>query len=159
MRLSLTTLYFVPSSDQSDIQKNGDLAQNPMLKSVWKLLATMSNKGCLLGLKSVLGISNNSIDSIPMACSESINCPWADFPQAVPVKMFKSEPRKLALLLCGWEFDKLPGADEKFDAFIADLCARYEFTRAALIAGFQLKIRLAIEILCRGAEIVSTMTI
>lgn len=125
-----------------------------MLKSVWKLLATMSNEDCLLGLKSVLGITNNTIDGLSMTCSESINCSWIDFPQAIPAKMFKSEQRKLAQQLCGWDFDKLPAADENFDAFIAELCAKHEFTRAALIAGFQLKIRLAIEILGRGAEIV-----
>lgn len=59
-----------------------------MLKSVWKLLATMSAKDCLLGLKYVLGISSSS-DSLQMICSDSVNCYWSDFPTAPPVKMFR----------------------------------------------------------------------
>lgn len=67
---------------------------------------------------------------------------------------FRSEQRDAAQNLCGWTFDI--NSKDCFQTFVESLCSRQEFTRAALIACFQLKIRYAIEILGMGAERVIT---
>lgn len=61
----------------------------------------------------------------------------------------RSEQREYAQHLCGWTFDR---NKDTFNQFVDSLCNKQEFTRAAMIACFQLKIRLAIDILGRGAD-------
>lgn len=61
----------------ADIQKNGELANNPTLKSVWQMLAHMSREDCTSGLKQIAGIS------------ETILIAWHDFPNAPPLKAYK----------------------------------------------------------------------
>ena len=62
---------------QTDIQKNGDLANNAALKSVWQMLAHMNQEDCGLGLKEIIGIS------------ETILLSWQDFPNAPGIKAYK----------------------------------------------------------------------
>lgn len=62
---------------QTDIQKNGDLANNPSLKSVWQMLAHMNREDCVLGLKEVVGIS------------ETVLLTWPDFSSGPTVKAYK----------------------------------------------------------------------
>lgn len=61
----------------ADIEKNGELANNPTLKSVWQMLSWMSREECILGLKQIVGIS------------ETILIAWHDFPNAPPLKAYK----------------------------------------------------------------------
>lgn len=62
---------------QTDIQKNGDLANNASLKSVWQMLAHMHQEDCGLGLKEIIGIS------------ETILLTWHDFPNGPAIKAYK----------------------------------------------------------------------
>lgn len=72
-----------------EIQKNGDLAENIKLKSVWKLLAQTSNRDeSFAGLKTLLGISS-TLDGPPMCRSETSHIYWIDFPLGPAVKIFK----------------------------------------------------------------------
>lgn len=59
---------------------------------------------------------------------------------------FRSEERDMALQLCSWRFDS-----QSLVAFLDRLEAEGSYTRAAAIAVFNLKLRLAIDILNRGA--------
>lgn len=61
----------------TDIQKNGELANNPTLKTVWNMLAHMTREECVLGLKQIVGIS------------ETVLIAWHDFPNAPPLKAYK----------------------------------------------------------------------
>jgi WD repeat-containing protein mio len=72
----------------TDIQRNGELAQNPILKPVWQLLAHMTRKDGMLGLKTILGVSN-SIENPSMSRSESMSLPWHDFPDSGVLKIYK----------------------------------------------------------------------
>lgn len=62
----------------------------------------------------------------------------------------RSEQREYGRHLCGWTFDK--SNKDSFKQFLDILCEKQEYTRAAFIACVHLKIRLAIEILSRGAD-------
>lgn len=69
-----------------DIAKNGDLA--PHLSSVWNLLANMQKESYALGLKTVLGVSNDC--GAPLQCrSEQVQINWTDFPAGPSVEVFK----------------------------------------------------------------------
>ncbi|KAG4079310.1 hypothetical protein HA402_008002 [Bradysia odoriphaga] len=130
-----------------DIAKNGDLA--PHLTSVWNLLANMQKESYALGLKTILGVSNDCGAPLQYR-SEQVQINWADFPAGPSVDVFKNEQRDFAQRLCGWTFEK--GSVDSFRSFIDELCVKKEYTRAALIACFHLKIGYAIEILGLGAE-------
>lgn len=66
------------------------------------------------------------------------------------MKIFvRSEERDKALHLCNWRFDK---DASQFSLYIERLEKEQAYSRAAAIAVFNLKIRLAIDILNRGAE-------
>lgn len=62
----------------------------------------------------------------------------------------RSVQRDFSRHLCGWTFDR--NTKDSFVQFLDGLCGKQEYTRAAMIAVFQLKIRLAIEILSKGAD-------
>lgn len=64
--------------------------------------------------------------------------------------IFRSDQRYFSRHLCGWTFDR--SAKDSFLQFLDCLCGKHEYTRAAMIAVFQLKIRLAIDILSKGAD-------
>lgn len=59
------------------MQKNGDLANNASLKSVWQMLAHMNQEECGLGLKEIIDIS------------ETILLTWQDFANGPAVKAYK----------------------------------------------------------------------
>lgn len=61
----------------ADIQKNGELANNPTLKAVWHMLAHMSREEYIMGLKQIIGIS------------ETVLIAWHDFPNAPHLKAYK----------------------------------------------------------------------
>lgn len=134
----------------TDIQKNGDLAQNQALRSVWHLLAHMSREDCMLGLKAILEIKSEN-DLTPMPRSDFSNVTWSDFPASGSVKVYNSTQREFSQILCGWNYER--HRENSFMSFIDELCtARHEYTRAAMLACFHLKIRAAIETLGRWAE-------
>ncbi|XP_059619271.1 GATOR complex protein MIOS [Phlebotomus argentipes] len=135
----------------TDIQRNEELTQNPKLKSVWKLLAHMSRDDWAQGLKKKLGISNTPDVMQTMHRSEIINIPWQDFPSFGYIRVFRSEHRDFAQQLCGWTFDR--EREGTFSAFIDELMMRKEFTRAAFIAVVHLRVKYAIEILAKGADL------
>lgn len=61
----------------ADIEKNGELANNPTLKAVWHMLAHMSREEYIMGLKQIVGIS------------ETVLIAWHDFPNAPHLKAYK----------------------------------------------------------------------
>ena len=63
--------------------------------------------------------------------------------------IFRSEDRDRALQLCGWRFDKDTTA---LMSFLDRLEADGDYPRAAAIAIFNLRLRLAIDILNHGAQ-------
>lgn len=126
----------------ADIKENGDLSSDPRLKSVWILLARMYDKGCMLGLKSILGIKDGASSMVPKSEFEYFE--WCDFPTFEPLKIYKSEPRTKAISLCGWNEDKNHlNADSSKNSY-------HESCRAALVACFHLKLKLAVEILSKS---------
>lgn len=66
------------------------------------------------------------------------------------VFVFRSDQRDFSKHLSGWTFDR--NIKDSFIQFLDGLCVKQEYTRAAMIAVFQLKIRLAIDILSKGAD-------
>lgn len=62
----------------------------------------------------------------------------------------RSEQREFCRHLSGWTFDR--NAKDSLFHFLDGLCTKREYTRAAMIAVFQLKIRFAIDILSKGAD-------
>lgn len=64
--------------------------------------------------------------------------------------LIRSDQREFCRHLSGWTFDR--SAKDSFLKFLDMLCNKQEYTRAAMIAVFQLKIRLAIDILSKGAD-------
>lgn len=62
----------------------------------------------------------------------------------------RSEQREFCRHLSGWTFDR--NVKDSLLHFLDGLCTKHEYTRAAMIAVFQLKIRLAIDILSKGAD-------
>uniref|UniRef100_A0A336M540 CSON010837 protein n=1 Tax=Culicoides sonorensis TaxID=179676 RepID=A0A336M540_CULSO len=128
----------------ADIKENGDLSNDPQLKSVWILLARMYDKGCMLGLKSILGIKNGNVMSAPKSECEYVE--WCDYPTFSPKKVYKSELRSKAISLCGWNVD----FEDNFEINLSNN-NYYECCRAALIACFHLKLKLAVEILRKSS--------
>lgn len=61
----------------------------------------------------------------------------------------RSDERDFGRHLSGWMFER--NNKDSFIQFIDALCAKQEYTRAAMIACFQLKVRLAIDVLSKGA--------
>lgn len=84
-----------------------------------------------------------------MAHSDYDNRTWNDFPTSGSIKVYRSEQRDFARIVSGWTFEK---TGESFINFIEELLKKREFTRAAMLACFNLKVRYAIDILGRGAE-------
>lgn len=138
---------------QMDFERNAKVSMDSSIASVWKMLAQMSNADCFIGLRTILGIDSKS-DELTIAQSTIEMRSFHDFPASAHVnaRIFKSEERDFAQELCGWTFHK--SADNNFNlhAFIEDLCKKKKFTRAAMLAVFHLRIRLACEILGRGAN-------
>lgn len=126
----------------ADIKENGDLSNDPQLKSVWIHLARMYDKGCMLGIKSILGIKDGST-IIPKSESEYIE--WCDFPTYEPLKIFKSEQRTKAISLCGWNIHEDNNVSE-----CSSFSGYFDSCKAALVACFHLKLKIAVEILSKS---------
>lgn len=123
----------------ADIKENGDLSNDIKLKSIWILLARMYDKGCMLGIKSILGIKDSNM---MMLKSEYEYKEWCDYPTFEPLKIYKSDQRNKALSLCGWNTNEDGSLIESSDSNnYRDSC------RSSLIACLQLKLKLAVEIL------------
>ncbi|XP_063700886.1 LOW QUALITY PROTEIN: GATOR2 complex protein MIOS [Culicoides brevitarsis] len=126
----------------ADIKENGDLSLDPKLKSVWDGLSLMYEKGCMLGLKSILGIKDGST-IVPK--SESEFAEWYDHPTFEARKVYKSEHRTKAILLCGWNVQ-----DDGNSEVTLTKNGYHESCKAALIACFHLKLKQAVEILSKS---------
>lgn len=124
----------------TNIEKNGDLAQNQTLKQVWNLMAHMNREESMTGLKTILKLTNGQQNSPPIPASGFVHMTWSDFPASGSVKVYQSTQREKAHYLCGWVFDKYK--DSSILNFIDELCNRHEYTRAAAIAVFNLKVSL-----------------
>lgn len=137
---------------QMDFERNAKVSMDASVASVWKMLAQMSNADCFIGLRTILGIDSKT-DELTIAQSTMEIRSFYDFPSTshVNMRIFKSEERDFAQELCGWHFHKSE-MNASLQGFIEDLCKKKRFTRAAMIAVFHLRIRLACDILSRGAN-------
>ncbi|GAB0094537.1 hypothetical protein DMENIID0001_098500 [Sergentomyia squamirostris] len=135
----------------ANLQRNEELVTNPLLKSAWKLLAHMTRDDWAQGLKKKLGISNTPDVVQTMHRSEPVNIQWPDFPNFGYMRIYRSEHRDSALHLCGWTFER--ERESTFSAFIEELMVNKEYTRAAFVAVVHLRVKCAIEILAKGAEL------
>lgn len=139
----------------ADIQQNGEVAHSAALLEVWKVLASMYSKGWMQGLISILGISS-SVDGGMASRSEIQYLDWYDFPSFSPLKTYRSDARQLSQALCGWNFEK--NSDTSFNNYLEGLCHSHEYTKAALIACFHLKLKQAVEVLTRSGDNVLLIT-
>lgn len=122
-----------------DLESNGPLAEDETLCTAWQWLSLAQSMplGTAGGVRAALRMDGG----YAVIISEVMLTPWPDFPGAPGVKMYRSEERELALQLCGW------------DSGVLDrLVGQHQYTRAAAVATFQLKVKTASEILVSGAE-------
>lgn len=134
----------------TELEKNAKTCMDPSLQSVWRLLGQMQGVDCFIGLRTILGIVPNS-DELTIAQSSQESKSFTDFPTSGNIKLYRSEERDFAQELCGWKFHKGDVATN-LQAFNEELCKKKKFTRAAMLAVFHLRIRMAIDILGRGAN-------
>lgn len=80
----------------------------------------------------------------------SSNEKWQKLPTLSFLLIRRSEQREFCRHLSGWTFDR--NIKDSLLHFLDGLCTKHEYTRTAMIAVFQLKIRLAIDILSKGAD-------
>lgn len=132
----------------TSLDQNAKHSYVPALYCVWKVLGEMQKSECLYGIKSILGVAGQDNEPLTETVCESKT--WSDFPTSGSIKVYRSGPRETAQIVCGWPFAR--GGDPAFKGHIQKLCERKEYTRAAMMACFALKVRYAIEILGRGAD-------
>ncbi|CAH0555566.1 unnamed protein product [Brassicogethes aeneus] len=135
---------------EDQLDKN-DLAidNNDMLASVWNWLH-LSNKLAEDGAIRRTNIKHPGVQTILKIDpennkSETVIESWIDLgnPNCKgSAKYYKHEDREQAIRLCGWPVDFLP-------EYLKSLEKENEFTRAAAISVFNLKIKAAIELLTR----------
>ncbi|XP_049939369.1 GATOR complex protein MIOS isoform X2 [Schistocerca serialis cubense] len=143
-----------------DISQNGRLAEDEMLNSIWKWVGVAqslveegvvrANCGRIPGIRNILRLEPVQVNMIPGMKSEMVTMPWADLGSTgahVAAKIYKSEERDKALQLCGWKIDSQSLSD-----FLDGLEVEGSYSRAAAIAVFNLRLRLAVEMLNRGAS-------
>lgn len=136
-----------------ELWQNGEFAEDETLKNLWYWLYSSR---CLVEDGIIKSVSNYhpgvisvlALDGIKSR-SEWSNVPWADLNNQIFAKIYRSEERDAALQLCGWRFDKDTLA---LTNFVEKLMVAGQYSRAAAIAVFNLKLRLAIGVLNRGAE-------
>ncbi|GLH08738.1 GATOR complex protein MIOS [Gryllus bimaculatus] len=146
---------------KAEFSENGDISEDVVLKRVWKWLTVSqslsedsnSSRGPICkypGVRHVLRMDGNFQNGAASLKSELNTIPWADLcnGNGSMAKIYKSEDRDKALLLCGWKVDREPNA---LTSFLSQLESEGSFSRAAAIAVFNLKLRLAVSILNRGA--------
>lgn len=83
----------------------------------------------------------NQVETVSWDCVEDMES-----------KVYRSKERSLALKICGWPVDSEQMAIKEFIDRVCSIDQEGTFERAACIAVFHLKIRLAIEILNKGAK-------
>ncbi|EDW75817.2 uncharacterized protein Dwil_GK15144 [Drosophila willistoni] len=129
-----------------------ELHLSPYLRNVWSTLKNVYCDDRLTGLKSTLGINLGHTSEALMASSriESQILQWPDgINNSNKLTCYRSEQRHLALQLCGWPHD------QELERFIDQLFANKEFSRAAMICVFHLKILYACNILSSAADTMS----
>lgn len=136
-----------------ELWQNGEYAEDKALKKLWDWLYSSR---CLVedGTVKINGNYHPGVVSVLdltgiKSRSEWSNVPWADLNSQIFAKIYRSEERDSALQLCGWKFDKDTLA---LTTFLEKLQVDGFYSRAAAIAVFNLKLRLAIGILNKGAE-------
>lgn len=136
----------------NELEKNAKTCMDASLQKVWRLLGQMQKADCFIGLRTILGIVSNS-DELTIAQSIHETKTFSDFSSSGSVKVYRSEERDFAQELCGWTFHKSPGdIMSNLTVYIEELCKKKRYTRAAMLSVFHLRIRLAIDILGRGAN-------
>lgn len=129
-----------------ELIQNGDLAEDENLKNLWGWLYSSRS---LVENGIVKSISNYhpgviSVLGLDTLKSRSDLLTWPDLNNSTYIKIYKSEERDAALQLCGWKFEKDYSALKEF---VEALHSRGLYSRAAAIAVFNLKLRLAINVL------------
>ncbi|XP_013115643.2 GATOR complex protein MIOS [Stomoxys calcitrans] len=129
---------------------SGEFHLTPYLKTVWLSLANLyRSEEKLIGLKSVLGIGLSHTSTAFMNTSriESHVLQWPDFiNNSNNLVCYRSDQRDTALKLCGW------ASEQELERFINTLCENKEFSRAAMIYVFHLKVLAACDILSKAVD-------
>ncbi|KAK3891191.1 hypothetical protein Pcinc_004907 [Petrolisthes cinctipes] len=137
-----------------NLAANGEVTDDLSLRNLWmwldnarSLVATGNFKlpgGVPYKYQGVWSLMTNGNLS-----SDIINRPWIgqDGQKHLYAKVFRSEERSCALELCSWGFED----EGVLTSFLTQLEAAGNHTRAAAVAVFNQRIRLAIHILQRGA--------
>lgn len=129
-----------------DLAQNGELAEDENLKNLWTWFHSSRN----LVEKGIIKSHSNfhpgvlSVINLETLKSHSNHITWPDFNNSAYIKIYRSEERDAALQLCGWKFER--DSSGVVD-FVQKLQSRGMYSRAAAIAIFNLKLRLAINIL------------
>lgn len=129
-----------------ELVQNGELAEDENLKNLWCWLyssRSLVEKGII---KSLFNYHPGVISVINLDTLKSRPDPvtWPDLNNSSYIRTYRSEERDAALQLCGWKFEKDSTALKKF---VENLQSRGLYSRAAAIAVFNLKLRLAIKVL------------
>ncbi|KAM8717529.1 hypothetical protein ACLKA7_004254 [Drosophila subpalustris] len=129
-----------------DNKRFADVHLSRYLRNVWVTLNNVFCEERLTGLKATLGI--NLGHTTEASCRiESQVLQWPDgINNSNKLICYRSEQRDLALQLCGWCFE------HELDRFIEELYANKEFSRAAMICVFHLKVLAACNILSQAAD-------
>ncbi|XP_060067051.1 GATOR complex protein MIOS-A-like [Ylistrum balloti] len=130
--------------------------EEPNLRGMWRWLSltrqlvdesrksqTKMNMSRCTGIKSLLRQDNDSSNNV-------IYCPWQEVDGNIlnnlrKMRMYTSEERTRAIRLCGWR------NQEMVDLFLEELETQTEYTKAAAVALFNLKMGKSIQILSRTA--------
>lgn len=121
----------------------------PYLRNVWATLLNVYSEERLMGLKATLGINLGHTSEALMASSR-IESQMLQWPEGInnsnKLVCYRSEQRDAALNLCGWVFE------HELERFADQLFANKEYSRAAMICVFHLKIYHACTILSLAAD-------
>ncbi|KAK3770064.1 hypothetical protein RRG08_043220 [Elysia crispata] len=158
MRKRITLRYGL---EVDDIKKNlKAIEDEPHLHGLWRWILNLHNvinaqgqgnsrqrMSASIGIISILGFDRE--DNVNMK-SEPVAVQWKASEGAMYSKRthYRSQLRRLALQLCGWQTDE---HRDKFDSFINRLIERGDPERATAIALFYLHIKRALEILSECA--------
>lgn len=128
---------------------------DPKLRSLWTWIESAKEMSAkmpildknekLIGVKQIL-FGSSSVDnpSLMLKKSDLNYAQWTDLPSNTKIPVYKSDERSHALYLCGW--------GEKLDNLIDNLKSKAQYTRAAAISVFNLKMRKAIDCLISGSS-------
>lgn len=128
-----------------DFERDAKVCMDSSLASVWKMLGQMKSADCFIGLRTILGIETKS-NELTIAQSIVETRTFYDFPSSGAVRVYKSEEREFAMELCDWTFSR-NDLNGSLQLYIEELCKKKRYTRAAMLSVFNLRIRLACDIL------------